>query len=83
MPFANVLGPTMIVGHPICSEYVWLLVSPIESVAVIVKENVFLCVGVPESTPAEESVRLGGSDPAVSANVAVPVPPAVVSVTGP
>jgi len=48
-----------------------------------VKGNVPVCVGVPESRPAEVSVKPGGGAPAVTANVTVPVPPVAVRMTGP
>lgn len=85
VPLASVLGVTVIAAHPaaIVSVYAWLPVSPIESVTVIVKGNVPVWVGVPESTPAEESVRPDGSAPVVTAKVTAPVPPAAASVIDP
>ena len=52
-----------------------------ESVAVTLKLNVPVAVGVPPSTPVLElSVMLVGSEPEVTAQVYVPVPPVAVSV---
>ena len=50
------------------------------SVAVTVKLNVPVAVGVPLSKPAVESVSPFGSAPALTPNVLAPVPPVFVIV---
>ena len=52
-----------------------------ESVAVMEKLYGFAVVGVPERSPAAESVRPPGSVPFVTAQVTTPVPPLEASVT--
>ncbi len=51
-----------------------------ESVARIVKVEVPVAVGVPEITPAEVTVRPGGSVPVASAHVEGGMPPVAASV---
>jgi len=51
--------------------------------AVIVKEKIENCVGVPESTPAELRVSPGGRTPDDTVNVTCPLPPNARIVSGP
>jgi hypothetical protein len=50
-------------------------VQVLPSVAVTVNWKVLATVGVPESTPADDSVRPSGKEPAVTAKVYGPEPP--------
>ena len=49
--------------------------QPLLSVALTVRLNVPLCVGVPLKTPPVESVKPVGSVPLFKLNVVVPTPP--------
>jgi hypothetical protein len=48
-------------------------VQPLPSVTLTVIGNEPVCVGVPERTPAAESVRPAGSEPLLSEKVAPPM----------
>jgi len=48
-------------GRPIVTVIVWLVVAPVLSVTVAVKENVPGAVGVPEIAPLADPLRPGGS----------------------
>src|SRR5207302_8226243 len=54
--------------------------QPFESVALTVIGKLPVCVGVPERTPFEASVRPAGNVPPASENVVVPTPPLCVKV---
>ena len=72
---------TVMVWQLMTSVYVAPVpVQPFESVTVTTIGNVPVCVGVPESTPAAESVRPAGSVLEV-VNVAVPIAPLCVNVS--
>jgi hypothetical protein len=60
--------------------YPALPLQPFTSVAVTVKLNGPLAVGVPLTVPVLESARPGGKAPAVTANVVVEMPPTCVMV---
>ena len=64
----------------IATEYVRTPLQPVASVAVTGKVKVPVCVGVPPTVPALDSVSPAGSAPPVTANVVVPTPPVRVSV---
>jgi len=76
-------GLTVITGQSTTSVSARVPVHPLASVAVTVKLNVPVTVGVPERTPAVVRVIPAGSAPAVTAYVTVPTPPVCVNVTGP
>ena len=67
------------IAELITSVYSFPVVAPTLSVAVAVKLNVPDAVGVPLSTPPDESVTPLGS-PAEAVNVDAPVPPVAVSI---
>ena len=55
-------------------------VAPTVSVAVMVKLNVPLALGAPDSVPAAVKVRPVGTVPTVTENVESPVPPVAATV---
>src|SRR5437660_1033474 len=72
---------TVMVWQPMVSGYVGPTpVQPWPSVTLTVIGKLPDCVGVPESTPALESVRPAGSAPLLSENVAPPMAPLCVKV---
>jgi hypothetical protein len=75
VPFGKVAGAIVIEGQAIVIEYVREPVQLLPSVAVTVKLNVPVTVGVPDTTPPVDSVMPAGKAPAVTAYVTVPTPP--------
>ena len=65
---------TVMTWQAMVSVYVALMPKqPFASVALTVIGNDPVCVGVPERTPAAESVRPAGSVPLLSVNVTAPM----------
>jgi hypothetical protein len=73
-------GFTATVPQLMTNVYARLPVQPRESVAVTVNVKLPVCIGVPERTPAAESERPAGSEPAETANVYGATPPTAASV---
>src|SRR5512140_2942725 len=69
VPAGSVGGESVITGQSMVREYARLPEQPFVSVAVTVKENAPVTVGVPVRPPPEASVRPAGSAPALSAKV--------------
>ena len=65
----------MIAGQSTMIEYPLVPVHPCASVAVTVKLDVPMVVGIPERVPEGESVNPAGKAPAVRANEYGAVPP--------
>ena len=69
-PAGRVVGVVMVIPPEMVRLNVALAVFEAESVTVMLKDRVPLAVGLPLSTPAEESVRPAGSvEPLVTAQV--------------
>src|SRR5438270_6222600 len=72
---------TVMVWQVIVSVYVGPVpLQPFESVALTVIGKLPVCVGVPERTPFDASVKPAGNVPPASENVVVPTPPLCVKV---
>ena len=67
-PLGKVVGERVIVGQATVSEYARVPAQPLASVAVTVKLNAPVTVGVPKSVPPAVSVKPFGKAPVVTAN---------------